>query len=138
VCTRDSPGSIPVTIYDSTASYANGNGATVENVIVNAVGTVAKSTLFFFIKLDGATTWQLWSEVDLPALASQSATAKPTGYPLRSDLSRRIYSPVANVGTDQGINAFRINGNRQIQIGVALGTAVGSLPIIVTLEGGEL
>lgn len=138
-CTRDNPGIIPVTLYDNTADYASGNGAIVENVIIGATGTVTKSTLFFFVRLDDNTTWRYFAEVDLPAIGSASASAKDSNYPLRADLGRRIYSPVAQVGNDQGLIGFRINGNsRTVQLGCALGTAIGSLPIIVWLNGGEL
>lgn len=139
VCTRDNPGVIPVTLYDNTADYASGNGAIVENVIIAPTGTVTKSALFFFIRLDDDSTWRYWGEVDLPAIASASATAKDTNYPLRADLGRRLYSPVAQVGDDQGLIGFRINGNsRTVQIGCALGAAIGSLPLLVWLQGGEL
>lgn len=139
VCTRNAPGNTPVTLYDNTADYASGNGAIVENIIVAATGTVTKSTLLFFMRLDDSATWNFWGEADLPAIASASASAKDSNYPLRIDLGRRIYSPVAQVGNDQGLQGFRINGNsRTVQLGVALGTAVGSSPIIVWLSGGEL
>lgn len=138
-CTRDNPGVVPQVIYDNAGDYASGNGSIIENVVVCPTGTVTKSTLFFFIKLDDSTTWRYWGEVDLPAINSASASTKDSNYPLRADLGRRLYSPVAQVGDDQGLVGFRLNGNsRSVQLGCALGTAIGSLPIIVWLQGGEL
>lgn len=139
VCTRDSPGSTPVILYDNTGDYASGNGAIAENILVCPTGTVAKSTLFFFIKIDADTEWKYWAEADLPALASISASAKDGNYPLRVDLGRRLYSPVAQVGSDQGLVGIRINGDsRSYQLGVALGTAIGSQPMYIWMEGGEM
>jgi hypothetical protein len=90
------------------------------------------------MKIDGSATWIYHDEVDLPALSAQSATTKPSGYPLRAQLSEVIYSPTPNIGTDQGVRATRINDpSRSLQLGVALGTAIGSLPLIVYLKGGE-
>lgn len=139
VCSRDNPGNIPLIIYDNSAEYASGNGAIAENVTVCATGTVTKSVLFLFIKFTEtiAPEWLLWHEIDLPALATADATTKGAGYPLRGEL-KRIYSPIPQAGSIPFADGLRINGeSRQIQIGVALGTAIGSLPIIVYLEGGE-
>jgi len=139
VCTRDSPGNVPIMLYDSTSSvYPLGNGAVAENLIISPTGAVAKSTLLLFMKIDGSATWLYHDEVDLPALSTQSATTKPSGYPLRAQLSEVIYSPTPNIGTDQGVRATRINDpSRSLQLGVALGTAIGSLPLIVYLKGGD-
>ena len=141
-CTRDSPGNVPLILYDndSTSGYASGNGAIVENLIIAPTGTVAKSTLFLFWKFpDRADTWIYWDEVDLPALASISATTKGAGYPLKAELTRTILAPPPRVGSNPYPNAFRINGDsRSLQIGVALGTTTGTAPVQVWLEGGEL
>lgn len=142
VCTRDSPGTVPLVLYDndSTSGYASGNGAIVENLIIAPTGTVSKSTLLLFWKFpDQSNTWIYWDEVDLPALASVSANTKGTGYPLKATLSRVIFAPPARVGSNPYPSAFRINGDsRSLQIGVALGTAIGSSPMYVWLDGGEL
>jgi hypothetical protein len=142
VCTRDSPGNVPLILYDNDSStgYASGNGAIAENLVIAPTGTVAKSTLFIFWKFpDVANTWVYWDEVDLPALASVSASTKGSGYPLKASLSRVILAPPARVGSNPYPSAFRINGDsRVIQIGVALGTAIGSNPMYIWLDGGEL
>jgi hypothetical protein len=142
VCTRDSPGNVPLVLYDndSTSGYASGNGAIVENLTICPTGTVSKSTLLIFVKfLDQGNTWIYWDEVDLPALAAVSASAKGAGYPLKATLTRTILAPPARVGSNPYPNAFRINGDsRTLQIGVALGTAIGSSPMYIWLDGGEL
>lgn len=142
VCTRDSPGNVPLILYDndSTSGYASGNGAIAENLVIAPTGTVAKSTLLIFWKFpDRADTWIYWDEVDLPALASISATTKGAGYPLKATLTRTILAPPARVGSDPYPTAFRINGDsRSLQIGVALGTTIGAAPMHVWLDGGEL
>jgi len=139
VCTRVAPGNIPVVIYDNSGTYASGNGAIVENLIVVATDVVTKSILFLFVKFVNSATpeWLLYHEIDLPALASITANTKPTNYPLRGDL-RRIYGFAPNIGSNAFADALRINGeSRLIQLGVALGTAIGTNPIIIYLEGGE-
>jgi hypothetical protein len=140
VCTRDNPGNIPLVIYDSTASYAQGNGAYCEDLTVCATGIVAKSVLFLFIKFTADTnpTWFNIAEWDLPALASISATTASAGYPLSVSL-RKVLAPSSLVGTNPYKSALRINSsNRSIQLGLALGTAIGSMPLIATMWGGEL
>lgn len=142
VCTRDAPGNVPLILYDNDSStgYASGNGAIAENLRICPTGTVAKSTLLIFWKFpDTSNTWLYWDEVDLPALASVSASTKGSGYPLKATLSGVILAPVARVGSSAYPNAFRINGDsRALQIGVALGTTIGTSPMYVWLEGGEL
>jgi hypothetical protein len=126
VCTRDAPGNVPLVVYNNSTdnTYVSGNGAVIENV---------------FVKLDGSATWLYFDEIDLVALSSISATTKGSGYPLRATLSEQIYSPVPRVGSNQGVIASRLNSidSRALQVGVALGTAIGSLPMIVWLKGGE-
>jgi hypothetical protein len=142
VCTRDAPGNVPLVLYDNDSStgYASGNGAIAENLIIAPTGTVAKSTLFLFWKFpDINSNWLYWDEVDLPALASVSASAKGSGYPLRAALTRQMLAPPARVGSNPYPNTFRINGDsRALQIGVALGTTIGSAPMYIWLSGGEL
>lgn len=141
VCTRNAPGNIPIVIYDTQEKYTSGNGAIVENLIVVPTGTVVKSVLFLFIKDLSSPNpeFLLYEEIDLPALSSVSATAKSTVYPLKAPLSREIYRSVPSVGSLAFPRGFRIPGNSSsLQYGVALGTAIGTLPLIVYLEGGEL
>lgn len=143
VCTRDAPGNIPIVIYDNQLAYSSGNGAIVENLIIVPTGVVAKSVLFLFVKdLESSTTtpvFTLYDEIDLPALASISATTKNATYPLKAPLARDLYRSLPQVGTLQYPKGFRINGNsRNLQYAVALGTTIGTAPIIVYLEGGEL
>lgn len=142
VCTRDAPGNVPLVLYDNSdvAGYSSGNGAIVENLIIAPSGTVAKSTLFIFWKIvtETSSPWIYWDEVDLPALATISATAKSVAYPLKAPLTRVIFAPLPRVGTTPFPSAFRINGeSTPIQIGVALGTAIGAVPMNVWLDGGE-
>jgi hypothetical protein len=141
VCTRDSPGNIPIVIYDNGADYASGNGAIIENIIIVPTGNVVKSILFVFYKdLSNATPeWLLYDEIDLAAISSISASTKDTNYPLKAPTVRQLYRSMPNVGSTQYPTGYRINGNtRTIQLGVALGTTIGTAPIIVYLEGGEL
>jgi hypothetical protein len=142
VCTRDAPGNVPLVLYDNsdTAGYASGNGALVEDLIIAPTGTVIKSTLLIFWKINNQTSapWLYWDEVDLPAQATISASAKSTTYPFRATLTRTLLSPTPRVGTIQYASGFRINGDSvPIQIGVALGIAAGTAPVIVWLDGGE-
>jgi hypothetical protein len=140
VCTRDNPGNTPLVLYDSTASYAQGNGALCEDLTLCATGTIAKSVLFLFIKFTADTnpTWFNIAEWDLPALASISATTASSGYPLSVPL-RKVLAPSPHTGTNQYNTGLRINSSgRAIQLGLALGTAIGSMPLIATMWGGEL
>jgi hypothetical protein len=141
VCTRDNPGSIPVVLYDSNGAYAGGNGALAEDLTVCATGPIAKSVLFMFIKFTSDTNpvWVNIAEWDLPALASVSATTASASYPLSLPL-RNILAPQPHSSTTTAqFKALRINSSgRAIQLGLALGTAIGSLPLIATLWGGEL
>jgi hypothetical protein len=140
VCTRDAPGNVPLVIYDSQGTYVSGNGALIENFIISPTGVVAKSTLFVFVKFNDAVApeWLYFDEIDLPALASQSATAKPSGYPLRASVTELLYQIPPRVGTTQYPPGMRLNGSsRNYQIGVALGTAIGSAPLHIWIKGGE-
>lgn len=142
VCTRDAPGNIPLVIYDTQATYTSGNGAMVENLIIVPTGTVAKSVLFLFVK-DLDTTaispfFTLYDEIDLPALASVSASAKSASYPLKAPLTRDLYRSLPQVGSLQYPKGLRLNGNsRNFQYAVALGTTIGTAPMYVYIEGGE-
>lgn len=143
VCTRDAPGNIPLVIYDTQGSYTSGNGAIVENLVIVPTGSVAKSVLFIFVKdLSTSLTapeFTLYEEIDLPALATISASTKDTNYPLKAPIARELYRSMPNVGSLQFPKGLRICGNsRSLQYGIALGTAIGTAPIIVYLEGGEL
>lgn len=141
VCTRDAPGNIPLVLYDTQGTYTSGNGAIAENLVIVPTGVVAKSTLLIFVKdLSNSTPeFLLYEEVDLPALASIAATAKPAEYPLKATLTREIYRSLPAVGSNAFPRGIRIPGNSaSLQYGVALGTAIGTLPVIIYLEGGEL
>ncbi len=141
VCTRDAPGNVPLVIYDSQGTYVSGNGALIENFIISPTGTVTKSTLFLFVKFNDAVApeWLYFDEIDLPALASDSTTTKPAGYPFRASLIESLYQVPPRVGTIQYPEGWRLNGSsRNYQVGLALSIAIGSDPIIVWAKGGEL
>lgn len=140
VCTRDAPGSTPVVLYDSNGAYAGGNGALAEDFTVCATGPIAKSVLFMFLKFTADTNpvWVNIFEWDLPALSAVSATTASASYPLSLPL-RKILSPQPHAGSAGIFTGLRINSSgRAIQLGLALGTAIGSMPLICTLWGGEL
>lgn len=145
VCSRDSPGNIPIVIYDNQGDYTTGNGAIVENIVVVPTGTVTQSNLLIFYKLITGTVtpeWLLYEEFNLPALGSVSNTAKSNDYPKKFYPVRDLYRSVPQVSNAENYQypkGIRLNGNsRNYQIGVALTSAIGSLPIIIYLEGGEL
>ncbi len=141
VCTKAAPGNVPIVLYDSQADYVNGNGALVENLIISPTGTVAKSILYAFVRFNDelAPKWRYFIAIDLPALASDSTTTKPAGYPFRASLIESLYQVPPRVGTIQYPEGWRLNGSsRNYQVGLALSIAIGSDPIIVWAKGGEL
>ncbi len=140
VCTRDNPGTTPVVIYDSSASYASGNGAFVECFQCNATGVSVAVALLVFHRLPEETSpqWRLAFESSIPEVVAVGDSAFPN-FPVYIPLPLILF-PVPHAG-DAEIGAFRglrINGgDRAIQWGVALSRAVGNFPLIVTMYGGE-
>lgn len=139
VCTRDAPGSIPLTIYDPTADYAQGNGALVEVIRAEATGVTAASCLLLFYRLmeDSSPKWRKAAEIALPAVGTVPTNAAIAGYPVELPLPKILF-PVPSAGTTTQFTGLRLNPpERPIQWGVALTVAVGTAPIIVTMYGGE-
>lgn len=139
VCTPDNPGTTPLTAYDSSGTYAQGNGALIEMVDVQLTGTTAATTLLMFYRLLDETTpkWRKLGQVAI-ASATYSATVALPSYKITlKDILFPV--PAAGAGTTlQQFQGLRVNSpTRGIQYGFALTVAAGTAPIIVTLYGGE-
>jgi hypothetical protein len=139
VCTPDNPGTTPIIAYDSTATYAQGNGALVEMIDIQLTGTTAATTVLLFHRLTLETSPK-WRKAAQRAIASvtYSSTVELPSYkiPLKD-----ILFPVPGGGagtTLQQFQGLRLNSpDRAIQWGFALTVAAGAAPIIVAMYGGE-
>lgn len=139
VCPRDNPGSIPVIIYDPSATYAMGNGALVESLRAEATGVTAASCLVLFHRVmdEAQPVWRKAAEVQLPSVTSAPTDGSILSYPVEIPLPRILF-PTASTGNDSYLRGLRINAlDRPVQWGVALTVAVGTAPVIVTMYGGE-
>jgi hypothetical protein len=139
VCNPDNPGTTPLTAYDPTANYAQGNGALVEMVDIQLTGTTVNTTVLMFYKLleEISPKWRKAAQRAI-ASVSYSSTVELPSYkiPLKDIL---FPVPAAGAGTTlQQFQGLRINSpDRSVQWGFALTVAAGTAPIIVTMYGGE-
>lgn len=136
VCNRDGTGGTPVTLYDP-AINGDGNGALVEAIQIMPIGVNAASVLYLFFQLATVTPtrWDLWNEINIPAVTAAPNTSIQTSgstYPLTVQLPP-LLSPAPNSASAN--RGLRMNGSGVIW-GVALGTAIAA-GINVTLFGGE-
>lgn len=137
VCTRDNPGTTPVTIYDSGADYNQENGALIEMIDIQLTGVTVDTVVMLFDQYDSETTpvWRKVGEVAVPAVSPSLTTAVPSyKIPLKD-----ILSPVPHAGAGvsqppQQFQGLRVNSSN-IKLGVAL-TVANTTPIIVRLYGG--
>lgn len=139
VCTPDNPGTTPLTAYDTTGSYAQGNGALVEMVDVQLTGTTAATTLMMFVRLLDETSpkWRKIAQVAIASVTYSATVALPSyKIPLKDIL---FPVPAGGAGTTlQQFQGLRINSpTRGVQYGFALTVNAGSAPVIVTMYGGE-
>lgn len=132
VCSPDTPGSTPVTAYDPTATYAQGNGALIEMVDIQLTGTTPATMVLMFYRLLTETS-PIWRKATMRAIAA-ATYANTTELPSYKMPLKDILFPV---GQSQ-FSGLRINSpGREIQWGFALTVAVSPSPIIVTMYGGE-
>lgn len=134
VCTRDTPGSTPVVGYDSSAEYAQGNGALVEMIDIQVTGNAIATVVMMFDRYTGEVSpkWRKVAEIAVAAAAISNTSVLPSyKIPLKD-----ILFPVPGGSSLPQFQGYRIN-SKGMQLGFALTVAVGTSPLIIRMYGGE-
>lgn len=138
VCTRENPGTTPLTIYSSDSDYNQGNGALVEMIDIQITGNTAATVLMLFDRFTTETIpkWRKLAEVAIAA-ATPSNTSAVTSYkiPLKDILFPVPHAGAGTAQPPQQFQGLRLNSSG-VELGVALTVAAGTAPVIVRLCGG--
>lgn len=127
VIPRDPGTIIPVTLYT-----AVGAGAFIESLQIMSLGANIKSVLRVYYKLPLSSTYDLFTERTIPAIATAAADEKLQDNPLTVDLPKVLFPASPNPQVPNG--GLRIPPG--VEIAVGLGVAIAS-GVVVTIFGGE-